>query len=589
MELYEPQNSNVSFPSSSKELQKMLESEHPTYTKMKKTWQDCLNWYLGEEITRYIFQHIREKEVNYRRRKDRAYYLNYVREIVDIIASFIFSKTVSRQWESQDELEAREQEFQEIRSQRTQEQMEFERQQKQQQFQQQLEMQQQNGEEEGGPPQQGPPQPQPQSFGGGDFGGGGGEEEGQLQEPNPEDIVAEAREYARMAPSVPPELQSFWDDIDLRGSSIDAHMQMICLLAQVFGHVDDVVDMPSIPDDYPENPTMADQKEANLRPYVYTIFPLDFLNWEVDDKDEFVWARWREQITGNVGPFEERPSKPSWRYYTWTRSEWFVHEVVFKGKSNQPDISLVRAGEHELGMVPVVRYYNKRYLLDPVVGHSAISDIGKVNIAILNWCSLIDEEVYQKCLNILVMEEPADKTAGVEIGSNNVLLWSGETPPFYLAPASEPGQFMLELIDRGIQEIYRLAKLAPDTGVAKEAQSGVAYSYEFNQTNRMLADTADQLERGEDRLHKLWALWQGLEWEGSIDYPDQFDVERLEDEVNRLSLLKQSVRSQTFKRELEKRTATRALAKVPAHVLNRVHTEIDMSPEEKPTFFPMQQ
>ena len=74
----------------------------------------------------------------------------------------------------------------------------------------------------------------------------------------------------------------------------------------------------------------------------------------------------------------------------------------------------------------------------------------------------------------------------------------------------------------------------------------------------------------------------GLEWKGFINYPDDFNVEKFEEEVKRVVEVKQAVRSPEFKRLMEKRVASRALSKVSSVQRARVFAEIDVLDEEKP-------
>ena len=546
------------------DLKKTLEAEHPIYTKNKKMWSELMNLYLGEKIETFIFRHAREKEQNWNKRQERAYFFNYVQSIVDLIASFIFSKNIERQWESPDEKEAaiRSIRYNQLVSdyEKEQEQADSQRQQDQENF------------------KKFGIQPQPPESKGGGFGAPA------APEMPPIEAESKVQELLSIQAQELPELSEFWKNVDLRGTSIDDYVKMLFIATQIFGHVDVFIDMPSS-NEGEEIVTEKDRKENEIRPYMFVIFPLDLLNWELGMDGKFLWVRWREKLVGDIGPFDKRSKHDSYKYFTWTREEWFIHEIKYKDQSNEATTELVSSGENPLDEIPIARFFNKKNLIEPMFGVPAVKDIGKINIEILNLSSLIDEETYQKCLNILVMQMPTEKKGAIEIGGNNVLLWEGDHQPYYLAPASEPGNFMLELIKHCIQEIYRIAKLGGDTGV-QEAQSGIAYTWEFNQTNRMLADKADLMERGENELHRLWAKWVGVEWKGYINYPDDFNVEKFEDEIKRLVDIKLAVRSPEFKRIMEKRVASRAMSKSSSIERARVFAEISVFPEEKQTFFP---
>jgi hypothetical protein len=558
-------------PQEERELKDLLEAEHPIYKQMKKSWSDLMNLYLGEKIETYIYRHTREKETNWKKRQERAYFFNYVQSITDLIASFIFSKSIQRNWESAATQQER---VRQLRNQQLYKEYEEEQAGAQAEAEQEA-----KAREEARQMMEKVGKALPEKK-------AAAPAWGQPATPAKPPIVVQSQveELLQSRAQDFAELTDFWRDVDLRGNSIDDYMKGIFILGQVFGHVDVFVDMPEVPDGKYVD-TVQDRKDNDLRPYLFAIFPSDMVNWEVGSDGLFDWVRWKEVVTGEVGPFEKRKDKPPVKYYTWTRQEWFVHVVRYANNNNQASVALEASGQNPLGEVPVVRFYNKKNMAEPLIGQSAMKDIGKINIEILNLSSLIDEEVYQKCLNLLVMEAPANRQQAVEIGANNVLLWEGEHQPYYLAPASEPGAFMLDLIKTCVQEIYRISKLGGETGI-QEAQSGIAYTWEFNQTNRMLSEKADQMERGENEVHRLWCKWMNVEWEGFVDYPDDFNVEKFDEQIKVATQLKQAVRSPEFKRLVEKKLVMRAAPKASVEERARMFAEIEVLDEEKQQFFP---
>ena len=472
------------------DLVRVLESKHTLYDQYHLQWGDWFNWYAGKMIENYIYRHYRERMDNFRQRQKRAYYYNYTGSIVDLIASFVYSKTVVRSFFRQDEQLAQQEHI---------------------------------------------------------------------------------------------EKNEFWTDCDLRHTSINEFMQKMFVFTQIWGFIDVVVDMPKTPEEIVNEQQRLD---ANIRPYLYHILPMNMLNWEEDDKGEFLWVRWVERMDKQYNPFVPKPPITIMRYTTWTRDAWYIHQIT-QVKGQRKTAALIDSGSHDLGMVPVVRFYGKRDLLDESIGQSFVEPIGRINVDVANSVSLLSEEIRSKVFNILVMEDPnamsdnegADTAQqGIEIGSNNALLWAGQHPPFYLAPASDPGTFILNFIEKSTEEIYKLATLWTDTGI-RESRSGVSYSYEFNRTNSMLADKAQLMEEGEIKIHRLYTKWLGEDWLGVIDYPDSYDVEVLEQELLTVTQGKNAVRSDTFKRELEKRVARKMLNNSTTDVLEKIMNEIDTTPD----------
>jgi len=502
-------------------LVEILEAEHPTYTAMKGRYADWLNWYLGQNMEKYLHRHVRERETVFNRRKERASYFNYVGPIVDLIASFLFSHPPRRR--------------------------------------------------ERKPVDEGDLPPELQAL----AARLREQEQARLTRPSGSAILSTFGNEASSS-----DLEEFWSDVDGLGTTINEFMRNVLTMTMVWGHVDVVLDVMRLDPDMAPLQTEADRRAAGIRPYASVVTPLQLVNWRIDSNQEWVWARWKEASDADRGPFDSPSSimggEDVVRYITWSREEWWVHEVR-KPKRGQASVVEIGHGPNPLGRVPLVRFYGQR-LLNSFEGKSLVQDIGQVNVSIYNWASMIDEEIYAHTMNILVLEESPATKSEIEIGTNNALLWQGNHPPFYLAPASEPSQFILALIERAVQELYRMATLGGETGI-QQAKSGIAYTWEFNQTNRMLADRADAMERGEIKLHQLWARWYGLEWEGEIDYPDEFNVQPFETEAARILQAKFSVRSPTFRREIEKLYVNRTLPKLPLKTLTQIVTEIETMDE----------
>lgn len=390
----------------------------------------------------------------------------------------------------------------------------------------------------------------------------------------------------------------FLTDVDRRHGTIDAFMTQVARCALIFGHVFVLVDVPYT-SRQPHNE--AERRAMLLSPYCSLYFPTEAVNWALDDDGKLLWIRFREPLPDQADPFQpfsvrdiramieedpllSLPASPApavWarrtsraRYRTWTRTEWAIHEV------RGDNVACVAYGEHGLGEVPVVPVYNRRSARYPFIGQSLISDISKLNIGILNIDSMIDEAVYQQTINILVIGRQPTDADEIIIGTNNVLEYSGDRPPYFLSPSTAPVAFMEERIARMREEIYRLAKLGGGLGLEpRGSPSGIALAFEFNETNAVLAERADELERAEREIHRLWHRWFGIDWDGAVDYPNDFSIQSFLEELQIVTVGGDAIRSPTFRRALEKRAARRILRNADAETLSQIEREIDFIPE----------
>lgn len=385
---------------------------------------------------------------------------------------------------------------------------------------------------------------------------------------------------------------NFHTNVDRQGTPIDRFMAEVGRWAFIFGHSVVLVDLPRLKD--AQLRSEADRLKHNVRPYFSLYSPVDVTNWDEDHEGKLHWIRFREPLDGVIDPFHKRSREEeeqagrvvdnlerpkSARFRTWTRDAWYLHEL------RGDNVKLVDSQPHWLGEVPAVFFYNRRLTRRRSMGLSLVSDIVGLNQEILNMDSLIAESVYQSVLNILVLGQQPEEEEEIIIGANNVLTYRGERAPYFLSPSTAPLDFMEQRVQRMREEIWRLAKLGGGLGIEpRAAQSGVSLAFEFNESNRMLAERADELESGEFQLHRLWHRWFGREWEGLVNYPEEFSINSFEQEVAMLTSSKQVMRSPTFTRTLEKRVMKRLLPGIGKETIEAIEKEIDLIPDMVSTF-----
>ena len=500
-----PVDGNETASRAAEELAEVLMVEHSLYQRYKKQWQDALNWFNGEEaILQYIHQHPRERKEHYERRLERGYYWNYTDSIIGLLASFVYSKTITRQMTEQSS--------------------------------------------------------------------------------------GEAKTHTE-------ELELFWKDIDRLGNTADEFFKTVFLYTQVYGLAYVMVDKPAVP----EGIVLSEQhrQELGITPYCYYIPTLNLTNWRLQRDGTFAWARWFADIETTNSPFTSPGTETVRRYTTWDTGAWYVHDVITPKKGKEYAV-FIDSGVNPLGRVPIARFIGKKDLSDPHFGKALAYTIGKINVAILNYLSLLDEDLYGKCLNLLAVQiddvAPSENSNAppqdpVTIGANNVLAYTSMSqPPFYLAPSSEPGDLLMRHIQACTDQIYRIALFggAMKPVAPYSEKSGTAYAHEFNETNRMLSDKAYAMEKGEVVVCELWSRWLGLEKDGIgfiVDYPDEFHVEELTKELGDIMEAQKIVVSSTvFEKEMQKRVVRRLIDHDFRDLIEEINKEIDanaLSPMEK--------
>lgn len=375
----------------------------------------------------------------------------------------------------------------------------------------------------------------------------------------------------QMTASGPVDWNGLYDDADRGGTKFQLFIQLIATFAQIGGHCAVLVDAPQGPEGGYRSE--EDRKNAGHRPYLTLVQNHQIMDWKLDKDNKFDW------IKIEVFPEQER----SWdsevdlemrHFLIWSKTSWELWSL-----SNN-EAKLVEDGENPLNEVPIVIVRNERMLTHKWFGLSTVRDISDINIAILNWSSLGDEEVFERCLNILTMEKD-ESDADTSLSHHNVLEYAPGTqhPPEYLVPGSSPLQMIGDWIDRGKDEIYRLAKLGGTSGLSgmREATSGIAYAFEFNETNQSLARKAESLEQAEIEIHRLYAKWYQQEFDGVITYPKEFGVEDFMQEFMILAEGRTSLSSKTAIKELERKLTSKMFARDSQELRDKISQEIEKS------------
>jgi hypothetical protein len=363
-----------------------------------------------------------------------------------------------------------------------------------------------------------------------------------------------------------PLLKSFMKDADLEGSSFNQFMRDAQRFASIYGRVSIVVDKPVL---LAETQRVAE--EDDIRPYLSIVTPENLLDWS------FARLPSGRPVLDMVKILEAPGT-----YRVWTREGW---ELWYLDEDSEEDeaISLIDSGMHDLGRVPVVNLYNKRSGMR-MVGTSDIQDIADINKNIYYLCSDAKEIIENTAFPMLAM--PYEKGGGVEekeIGPRNILQFDPAEPnakPYWLEAPHSSLTEIREWVRQDVTEIHRIAKMGgvKATEDGKQSRSGVALELEYQQMHSVLSEKADNMEQAENQIFEIWALWQGGEFDGLVDYPDDFSIRELDRDIDRaIKALNIGIGSATFDKELKKSIAGTILPKVDVETKTEIVREIDES------------
>jgi hypothetical protein len=313
------------------------------------------------------------------------------------------------------------------------------------------------------------------------------------------------------------DVESFLEDCDYEGRSFDDFMKDVATWSSIFGHVWIILTKPNV-----GAATAQQEIEAGVRPYINLMTPLVV--------SDFRWAR---QPNGSYKLTElkyiEEVIDRIQTVRRWTPEiieTWVLDEVNRTAELRTQEIN-------QLGFIPAIPVYNQRSI-EKGIGVSDINDIADASRMVYNFMSENEQAIRLGTHPTLVVPP----TAQVGAGAGAMIV---------LQEGSDPGlnPYALEFGGAAVSSIHESIKLLEDNietmanvGSVRATQSrtlsGVALETEFQLLNARLATKADNLELAEEQIWRMFAIYQGLTWDGEVDYPDSFNIRDKSREIDEL-------------------------------------------------------
>lgn len=308
------------------------------------------------------------------------------------------------------------------------------------------------------------------------------------------------------------------DDVDMMGSSMQEFRRNLSETVQIFGHTFVLTDKMNGNEEY----SLAQRIDNNSFPYFKIIYPTDVLNWSLDKFGAIDWILFKECADNANDPDNYDPKQADEVFYKlWTKDEWRIYNS---------DYDLLDVGIHSLGRVPVDVFYDKKSKKHRnLLGVSTLSDIVFIARDVYNKCSELNEIIRNQTFSILAVQGKQSDYNESEVGTNIAIVYpEGTNAPQYVSPPSTNADVLMRHIDRQIKKIFQIAKLeGGDAEMSGDVQSGISKAYDFHNTNASLASKASNMEDGEIRLYKTFGAWEGVDWDGTVEYNRNFNVKDL--------------------------------------------------------------
>ncbi len=378
----------------------------------------------------------------------------------------------------------------------------------------------------------------------------------------------------------PAPLEEWWQDVDGCGTHMDDFVWLAWDAAATFGHVYIYMDREAPEAEEGYEPTAADA----ARPYLRIYTPLDVPDWLEDDRGELQAVKFLEPVPRTS--LDVSTQHADYQVRIVDREKWTVYDK--KGKAS-------KSGPHGMGALPVVRLYAQRRPLTPGVGQSILHD-PQLFIDLYNLLSELRELLRNQTFSILnvplgtgpdaMTVQTAKELLGASTGTEDVL-FSGAAAGFISADAANVASYQTE-IDRRLRHIYRLAAIQWESD-SKDAEAEGSMELKREDMNQRLSAYADELEKAEYAVNRLWyrAMYGGddgiVKYEADeviVNYPNNFDVTPFKVVLEQAQAAMSLGMPSEFLKEMRKRLVTKFLPDLAPSAVEKMEAAIDAEPDD---------
>ena len=370
--------------------------------------------------------------------------------------------------------------------------------------------------------------------------------------------VAPTRNYNSLANN--PALESFINDADLEGRSLNAFMRTAQIWSSVYGNVWIIVDKPRS-----NAQTKAEELDQDIRPYVTLFTPENVFDWKYERSASGRFVLSYLKVRESIQYLSETEKETYYKIFTPEKID--TYRVI-----NHETETLVDSVENALGKIPAVFLPAQRSVIRGI-GISDLSDVAHMQRSIYQEYSEIEQIIRISNHPTLVKTFNTEASGGAGAVINLPDDLDQGLKPYQIQPSGSNLDAVRNAISDKVEAINRMAHMGAVRGTEVITQSGVAMQTEFELLNAKLSEKADILELAEEQMWTFFCDWQGVKPDVEISYPDSFDIRDYEKELNFLQQLKASgIRSNTLTKEVDKKIADLVL---DDEILDEVHTEIE--------------
>lgn len=326
----------------------------------------------------------------------------------------------------------------------------------------------------------------------------------------------------------------------------------------------------------------AQAATLGVRVNAIPLYPANLLDWDVDERGEFVWVKTARADLMRPDPLG--PGHVVATYTIWTRDTVQRFEVAHTNDSSEPAVVPGEVEEHGYGMVPILIARHKQAHDSHVRGLPMAGGPSLMARKLFNYLSELDEHIGASVFAFLQVPVKKLPQAGeIALGSGNAVpIDMTSSRDFkYISPDASVAKTLEQRISTTIEEIYRVGRteFARASTASGGAESGTARAFAFENTNRAISDFAASVGAFDQAALQLVSYLQTGAWDSGSTIrttpPTRFDVEEMSRAIDdALSAVSLDI-GPTATAELKKRLVGKLLPNLSGEMREVIDDELD--------------
>ncbi len=349
-----------------------------------------------------------------------------------------------------------------------------------------------------------------------------------------------------------PILQEIIKDADNQGSDINIFIQSFAKNAKAMGVNLLLVDAPKeIPG------SLQDQIDQRKLPYIVEIHPYRVTKYKLRDATSFEWVAYEETVDNST--FDEENITTVTRY--WDETEWRVYD---------DQNNLIDSGVHNYGVCPVLIFSEKGKFQST----GEFAQLAGMSKKLFNLDSELKLILRDQTFSILAMQADRGVTPSLTLGTDNVLLYTGEKGPYFIsADAAQADVYETRIMK--IKEA--MDRVAYDVSVTKAQETAQSLQIKFEALNASLNGFAQRLEELERKVWTIITASLGIAPDAiSVSYAQDFSILDLQTEIEVMDGVTATADLPQYKAAKLKKIIKQDLPSLEQDELQAIYAEIDI-------------